>query len=129
MQFLVIAVFAYAIRALFFLPCLYTQLPPAAIGTAPLAPHTALSQQLDHQASPHSNTTPQLQAKISAATMGRSQRQPPAPLSVVVPKPLQSDLKPGSGRHPHPPSSANTKLKHKVITQTSGCGHLVMWPN
>lgn len=98
---------------------MHTQLPPAVIGTAPHTPHPTLSQQLDHhchQTLPHNNTSPQLQAKISATAMGRSQRQPPAPLSRVAPKPLQSDLKAGSGRHPHPPSSTNTKLKHKVIT-------------
>ena len=44
--------------------------------------------------------------------MGRPQRQH---LNAIGPKPLQSDLRIGGGRHPHPPSASNTKLKHKVL--------------
>ena len=66
-------------------------------------------QQPCQQAPPLDNIAAQTE---TIDIMGRPQRQH---LNAIGPKPLQSDLRIGGGRHPHPPSASNTKLKHKVL--------------
>ena len=87
------------------------QLPLETIVPHPEALPLLSHQQPCQQAPPLDNIAASPQTE-TIDIMGRPQRQH---LNAIGPKPLQSDLRIGGGRHPHPPSASNTKLKHKVL--------------
>jgi len=106
----VLLVFKFLIHLFFLFPTY--QLPLETIVHHPEAtPLPLLShQQPCQQTPPLDNIAAQTE---TIDIMGRPQRQH---LNAIGPKPLQSDLRIGGGRHPHPPSASNTKLKHKVLS-------------